>query len=257
MLLATAVFAMSPQMPWEVMPSLFRYIQFPWRLLVFGSFLAAALTIEAAPGLRRIDAGLFVPILLVALGQLLWVMEKHPPYLVEEPIENLPQRAITEEERGAIYLGTIVGEYLPFDVDPTAIATLERPRNWLEIISGEAIVIEESRRGTTFSWKVDAARDSTFRVRQFRFPVWHYYIDGEKADDRLEKIDWGMMKLSVPAGSHDLELVRGMSAPGRIGVGISVFALVLTVGMGIVLRGEHGRALLKGNPGSGPDRGDE
>ena len=54
LLLTLAVlFIMSPQMPWGKVPSLLRYVQFPWRLLIFTAFFGAAAMAMASPVIDR------------------------------------------------------------------------------------------------------------------------------------------------------------------------------------------------------------
>src|SRR5207302_382478 len=47
------LFIMSPQMPWGKTPALLRYLQFPWRLLIFTAFFGAGAAAMASPIIDR------------------------------------------------------------------------------------------------------------------------------------------------------------------------------------------------------------
>ena len=113
LLLTLAVlFIMSPQMPWGKVPSLLRYVQFPWRLLIFTAFFGAAAMAMASPVIDR----WVHPVILVGVAVIFAIptlsMISMPQVIKKMAPDQIPRWNYRWERKG-LYGGTAIQEFLP------------------------------------------------------------------------------------------------------------------------------------------------
>jgi hypothetical protein len=256
-LLTTLVvlFIMSPQMPWQKVPAMFLYIQFPWRLLIFTSFFGAAAMAMASPVIDR----WVHPAVLTALAAILAI-----PTLSMISMPNVRKRMSPEQlsrwnyrfERKGFYAGADGGDFIPKWVrgdylKPEFLEKHPVPENRMTVTSGDLMCESFRHRGIIYEYRYKASTDSEARVAVFYWPGWELRIDGNLHPEAVKLGTDGLLSVSFPAGAHNAQLKYALSAPGRFGRNISVLGLVawLSVAIFFVLR-ERRRVPQKAVPAS-------
>jgi hypothetical protein len=229
------LFLMSPQMSWSAVPALFRYIQFPWRLLVFTAFFGAAVIAMASPVLDRwIHPGILVGIAI------LFSIPTLPLILMPSVIKTMPPERLVKWnlrwERKGLYGGSAVQDFIPKWVtgdylDPSFLADHPVPSNRLTVTSGELICDSYTHRGNSYTYSYRAATDSTAIVAVFYWPGWELRVDGRLSEHIPEVETHGLVLLHLPAGHHLAELRYNLSPEGKTGRLISLTAALGWVGL--------------------------
>jgi len=235
-------FAMSRQMNWERVPAILRYVQFPWRLLIFTALFGCLAAVMAAPVLDR------------WLHPLIWVLLAALMAIPTLPaILNLPglltDRGTTErilrwyarwEKGGGWYAGCNPDEYWPLTVKPPLtdskfLYSNPPPANRLKEASGEITVENYDHKGTTYSYRYTAPSDVTATIAVVYFPEWELRIDNHRQDDKISMSANGLVSVQLPCGTHSAELKYGLSPIGRIARIISYLGWAVWVGTVILL----------------------
>jgi hypothetical protein len=227
------LFIMSPQMPWGRVPAIFRYLQFPWRLLIFTAFFGAGAVAMASPVIDRwihpaILTGLAVIFAIPTLPMILM-----PPVIKQMPPERLVKWNHRWERKG-IYAGTAEAEFTPKWVHgdylkPLFLAENPIPANRLTTTSGDIVCDSFMHRGCVYEYNYKASVDSAARIAVFYWPGWELLIDGKVYRDSVKPGDDGLLLASFPAGSHRAELHYNLSPEGKSARMISIAAAGLWV----------------------------
>jgi hypothetical protein len=243
------VFAMSPWMPWERVPALFRYVQFPWRMLVFTSFLGALLWAAASPVVDR-----WVHPLLVAAAAVLIGIPGAYRYLVVPAEPALSDKTLlgwyaAQEQTRRLFAGCALRDYKPHTAkehftDYNYIADNLPPKNRLEVIEGNLEVRAFKHKGVSYHYECAATTNSLARVHVFFFPGWTVRINGVAAPERLSCGEDGLVNLRLPPGNHTVFLQYELSPVGRAARTISriTWAAWGLLAVGLVLRRRMGRS---------------
>lgn len=227
------LFIMSPQMSWSVVPALFRYIQFPWRLLVFTAFFGAAATAMASPVLDR----WIHPGVLVGLA-ILFSIPTLPLTLMPSVIKTMPPEQLAKWnlrwERRGLYGGSAVQEFIPKWVsgdylDPGFLADHPIPANRLTVTSGELVCDRYIHRGNSYEYSYQATADSVATIAVFYWPGWELLVDGGPSKNTPEAAEHGLVTLHLPAGRHLAELRYNLSPEGKTGRLVSLIAALIWV----------------------------
>jgi hypothetical protein len=213
------LFIMSPQMPWGRIPAVFRYLQFPWRLLIFTAFFGAAAVAMASPVIDR----WIHPAVLTGLA-VIFAIPTLPMILMPPVIKQMsPERLVNWNrrwERKGIYAGTAEAEFTPKWVrgdylKPLFLAENPIPANRLTTTSGDLVCDSYMHRGCVYEYNYKASVDSAARIAVFYWPGWELLIDGKVYRDSLKPGDDGLLLASFPAGSHRAELHYNLSPEGK------------------------------------------
>ena len=213
------LFIMSPQMPWGRIPAVFRYLQFPWRLLIFTAFFGAGAAALASPVIDRwihpaILTGLAVIFSIPTLPMILM-----PPVIKQMSPERLVKWNRRWERKG-IYAGTAEAEFIPKWVrgdylKPLFLAENPIPANRLTTTSGDLVCDSYTHRGCVYEYNYKASVDSGARIAVFYWPGWELLIDGKVYRDSVKPGDDGLVLANFPAGSHRAELHYNLSSQGK------------------------------------------
>jgi hypothetical protein len=213
------LFIMSPQMSWGKVPPLLRYVQFPWRLLIFTAFFGAAAMAMASPVVDR----WIHPIILVALAAI-FAIPTLPMISMPQVVKKMSPQQVARWnyrwERKGVYGGTALQEFLPKWVrgdylKPEFLETQQVPENRLLITSGDLTCQTYSHTGTSYEYTYKASTDSTARVALFYWPGWELSIDGKLQSDNVRPDDNGLILINLPGGSHRAELRYALSPEGK------------------------------------------
>jgi hypothetical protein len=230
------LFAMSRQVNWERVPAIFRYVQFPWRLLIFTALFGCLATAMAAPVLDR----WFHPFVLVLVAMLMAIptlpaILNLPGLLTDHGTTDRVLRWYARMERGGWFGGAAPEEYWPLSLkppmaDPKYLANNPPPENRLSAATGEITIENYEHKGTAYTYRYTAPADVTVNIAVVHFPGWELRIDGQNRSDKISISDIGLVKLELPAGSHTAELKYTLSPIGRIARNISYLAWVVWLG---------------------------
>jgi hypothetical protein len=242
-------------MNWERVPAILRYVQFPWRLLIFTALFGCLATVMASPVLDK------------WLHPLVWVLIAALMAIPTVPaILNLPglltDRGTTErvlgwynrQERGGWFGGAAPEEYWPLTLkspitDLKFLANHPAPENRILETSTEFNVEGYKHTGTAYMYKYNAPADVTSTVGVVYFPGWELRVDGQRQPDRISMSASGLVNLQLPAGSHTAELKYTISPIGRTARIVSCLAWAVWLSIAILLAVKwwikyHGRQTL-------------
>ncbi|MDQ3011460.1 MAG: hypothetical protein M3X11_12240 [Acidobacteriota bacterium] len=131
-------------------------------------------------------------------------------------------------ENGLIRNNMDAPEYRPRWADRDSL-----PSNRVGIVEGSAEVSIESRQPRRFLLGVNAASRTTMDVPQFYFPGWQWRLAGASVfQDAQASPQSGLVRITVPGGSHRIELRLNASWPERSGQVISVICCVVLILIG-------------------------
>ena len=173
MFMATKIF------PWNIIPSFFRIIQFPWRCLEYTNFffsIVAGINMGALIKNFKLKDSLIIIVIAVAYiialnGFVLYSDSKI------EPIENIELGRITGMENECI-AGMGKGEYLPKNAYDNRfyIATRE---DKIYAIEGKAIISNEKKEGTNLQAKIKTFDKKTvLELPYIYYPGYEITLDG-------------------------------------------------------------------------------
>jgi hypothetical protein len=232
---------MSRQMNWERVLAILRYVQFPWRLLIFTAFFGCLATAMAAPVLDR----WFHPFVLVLVAMLMAIptvpaILNLPGLLTDHGTTDHVLRWYARMERGGWFGGAAPEEYWPLSLkppmaDPKYLANNPPPENRLSAATGEITVENYEHKGTAYTYTYTAPADVTATIAVVYFPGWELRVDGQKQSNRITTSDIGLVNLQLPAGSHTADLKYTISPIGRIARFISYLAWAIWIGFAILL----------------------
>ena len=235
------LFAMSRQMNWARVPAILRYVQFPWRLLIFTALFGCLATAMAAPVLDKwLHPLIWVLIAVLMAIPTIPAILNLPGLLTDRGTTDRALRWYARQERGGWYGGAAPYEYWPLLVkapltDPKFIADNPPPANRLAKASGEIALENYEHKGTAYSYRYTAPADVTATVAVVYFPGWELRIDGQSQADRLSVSEVGLVNVQLPAGAHTAELKYTISPIGRIARNISYVAWAVWLGAPILL----------------------
>ena len=235
------LFAMSRQMNWARVPAILRYVQFPWRLLIFTAFFGCLATAMASPVLDK-WLNPFIWVLIAALMALptLPAILNLPGLLTDRGTTDRVLRWYARQERGGWYGGAAPYEYWPVTVkvpltDPKFLANNPPPANRLTSKSGDITVENYDHKGAAYSYRYTAPADVVAQIAVVYFPGWELRIDGQRRDDKISISDNGLVNVQLPGGTHSAELKYGLSPIGRMARDISYLAWAAWIGAAILL----------------------
>jgi hypothetical protein len=241
------LFAMSRQMNWERVPAMLRYVQFPWRLLIFTALFGCLATAMASPVLDR----WLHPLVLVLIAILMAIptlpaILNLPGLLTDHGTTDRMLRWYARQERGGWFGGAAPYEYWPVTLKPPRIdmkylASNPAPANRIASASGEITVENYEHKGTTYTYRYAAPADLTVQIAVVYFPGWELRIDGQRQSERLSMSDDGLMNVKLPSGSHTAELKYTLSPIGSVARFVSCLACLVWLSMAVLLAIRHRR----------------
>ncbi len=233
-----SVVGMTRIMPWNLVPHLFRYIQFPWRLLAFTTLFGSIAVFFALHGLlrwsgvgsdNRLQAVFHFSLLLLILilaGPIVKASSFRPGKVDRQYIlERL------KVEEGTGYIGTTArSEYVPATAGEKTLDPdwneEHHSESHAEIVEGSAAVTAWTSRGARYTMDVQCNTDTKLAFQSFHFPGWRHWRDGVRRDDEMKLGDEGFIHVTLPAGKHHLVFDYGSPPWGRASQFLSGAALL-------------------------------
>jgi hypothetical protein len=213
------LFVMSPQMPWGKAPALLRYVQFPWRLLIFAAFFGAGAAAMASPIINR----WMHPAILVLLAVIV-AIPTLPMILMPQVIKKMsPDQLVKWNhrwERKGLYGGTAIQEFLPKWVHgeylkPEFLDKHPIPENRLTVTSGDLVCTGYSHSGASYDYNYTASTDSEATLAVFYWPGWELRVDGKLQPENLRINFDGLLDIKLPAGIHRAQVRYTCSPEGK------------------------------------------
>jgi hypothetical protein len=233
--------AMSRQMHWGRVPAILRFVQFPWRLLIFTAFFGCLATVMAAPVLNR-WLHPFVWVLIAALMAIPTIpaILNLPGLLTYRGTTDRTLKWYARQERGGWFGGAAPYEYWPTSVKPPLtnlkfVADNPPPANRLAAASGEITVENYEHKGTAYTYRYAAPAILTAKIAVVYFPGWELRIDGQTQSAGISMSDDGLVNVKLPGGRHSAELKYTLSPIGRTARNISYLAWAIWLGAAIIL----------------------
>jgi hypothetical protein len=244
-LFVLCIFGMSVYMPWNWVPSLLRYIQFPWRLLALTTFIgamAAWLAVHWLFSFFKLQDGESTWMRnLTGITLLLLIAFRCAPYMGATSLRvgDTDRAYILERiavEEGAGVIGTTArAEYIPKGAHPCTINPDWNAANctpeMARFIDGNGKILSHGKAGTRNQYKVEVQGKATLQFQCYYFPGWQATIDGERIDRELRRDEVGFILLDVPAGTHEIRFRYGNPPWFVTGLVMSLAALVFMFGI--------------------------
>jgi len=228
---------MTRVMRWDLVPNLFRYIQFPWRMLapatLFGS-LAVFLALHAFIRWSDVDKASgwcralfhFSAILLVFMVALPTI--KAIPISIGKVDRDYVLERLAIEEGNSVIGTTARAEYVPKTAAPETLDPewnkTHRTESHVEIVSGSAAVESWSQRGARYTVDIVCETDTALTLQSYYFPGWRYWRNDQRLDDDLTMSDKGFIRVALPPGRHNLVFEYGSPPWSRASICISLAA---------------------------------
>jgi hypothetical protein len=232
------LFIMSPQMPWQKVPSILLYVQFPWRLLIFTAFFGAAAMAMASPVIDR----WIHPAILAGIAAM-FAIPTLPMISMPQVIKKLSPEQLARWnyrwERKGVYGGSALQEFLPKWVhgqylDPQFLEKHPIPENRLTVTSGDLTCDGYTHLGTSYEYSYNALTDSEARIALFYWPGWELRVDGIRRQDNVKPDADGLISINLPAGRHQAELRYDLSQEGKIARVFSSAAIIAWISILLV-----------------------
>lgn len=219
------IFIMLPysQFIWEKFTILQKF-QFPWRFLsviVFTTSILGGLFLFTLSKKIQTFILFFLVAIILFLTQNYW---KAQGYIYRPEIFYK-----------GIYDGTTdTGESAPI----WSVRFMEkRPRSHLEVIDGDAKIIELKRISILHSYQVITAEVLRFRENTLYFPGWKVYVDGKATNIEFQDpANRGLITFFIPEGEHLLEIKFQETKLRTVANVISTLSLVFIIIYGILYK---------------------
>ncbi len=226
---AAALFMISPEsrVVWDMTPGL-AIFQFPWRFLgivaILGGLIAGRLALFRTYGA---PIALALSIAVIVAGMWVQVVPREWPNYRGPPAD-----AGEFERRTGKFALTSDDEFLPTWVKRVRFTLFDsiRAGGTSGAAIGEVKLVEAQP--SHWQFEITTAEPTTMTLDMFYFPNWRATIDGRPAETRAVS-DLGLLGIDVPAGSHGIEVFQEATALERIGLVVSILALLLLGGLWI------------------------
>lgn len=216
---------------WEKLPlSLFKTIQFPWRLNAYITlFIAFLLSILLAKSHKYIAR--MIVILTIALNgfSVLRVVNEKAIHPVNEPFKELSIRNDYQKLTHAVFVPDYTNEI------PTGTVTNITPDDprW-KVVQHEVYLNKEKLDDVSTTYSNTKAifriKNGSGRSQNLYLPVYFYkgqevYIDGNRVESSLS--EWSSTKVSVPAGDHEVKVTYSYTKLAKLSFISSLISLLV------------------------------
>lgn len=216
---------------WDRIP-LLPFVQFPWRMLgaasLCAALLAGALTARIGT-LAPLAAGSIAVAAL--LGNLSWWYPRYCGNFTEASVSSM-----LEYEYATHTVGTSAkGEFLPklvraLPADKSIASALmrgEEPQRLSGLPAAATAAVQNSN-PLNYQARINTPVSFELVYNMFYFAGWHAAVDGQAVALRAAAPD-GLVRLTVPAGEHNVRLYFGSTPLRSASTAISVLALLVLI----------------------------
>jgi len=202
---------------WRIVP-FYDFIQFPWRLLMFTTFVTSFLTALLINGLRRRT---FFAVLLSIAAIILNYSYFKPSKVVYKNDEVYLERFFESKDYSEDYL------LLP-------VWSESRPKPFDRKYSIEKGRVTKAINKNNLEWYFvyDSLSNTNFEFRTLYFPGWGAKVDGAEIPIRPTET-YGQIIVEVPAGEHRIDFFWSESGVRLISDLISAFSIIVLIYIGV------------------------
>ncbi len=202
---------------------LFKDIDFPWRVLGIVTFLLSL----AGGAIGRIKFNKIATVVCVSA-----VLFFNLNYIKTQPSSNLPDSYYETNDATT----TSADELMPVWVTKKSS---DRPTEKITVVSKEnteqneildANISEISETATDLKFTVYSNNQVQATVNTLYFPGWDARVDGEKKEIEISKPS-GLISVSVPSGTHNIELKFQNTFIRIFGNLVSLFGIIVVFGL--------------------------
>ncbi len=230
---------------WRLIPPL-ALVQFPWRMLGPAALCAAVLiglsTAQVAVGLQGRGAArwlaatpLVAVVGLIYFGNLGWWYPRYCPSSLTASVADLVQFEIDSHTIGT----TAKGEYIPRTAGGVpadlslaqAILRGQEPSR-LSLPADAAVTSAPVADPLDARYQIAVTQPVTATYQQFFYPGWQVMIDGHSVAAAPDA-NTGLIVFSLPAGTHAVRVMFGMTPLRSGAVAVSLMTLVGLIGLGL------------------------
>lgn len=226
---------LAPARPVFEFTPLLAFVQFPWRLLLPLGLAIAILAAVVVQTLGRARLGGSVALAIVVTATIWSSTAALEPEWEYPRDEFLTVDALAALDLGGVGVGTTHGgEYLP-----RTSGLRNANRFWKELREadggsprgerGSMAVTAAAWRANAIDIAYSAERTEPLTFRQFWFPGWRAWLDGVEVPTRAGG-RFGQLTVDAPSGHHRLELRFDWTPTRLAALGVSVIAMVATLG---------------------------
>ncbi len=202
---------------WENI-SFIRQFQFPWRFLGIITFTTAILggyVLKNYLLLRKRILYITLCFLIIISTVYYWRPLQGYDNYAESFYWNYPITTNYFSEVNTIWMAE----------EPTSF-----PEKQIEILSGEANIVDSYRKSTTHKYLIEAKSESTILDRTYFFPGWKVYVNGNDVPIQFQDPAYaGMITFKIPRGVHNIEVKFVQSKLQVLGNYISLFTIILNL----------------------------
>lgn len=213
---------------WQHVPIL-KLFQFPWRFTAASSFIAAVLGLYVLKSFSNKK-------ILIAVAVLLLITSF--PLVKTKEISTKDDRFYYAYKGNTDYHGAASTIWSAGDPG-------EYAKSQIEIISGNAMVKNLTKKSNLHKFEVDADSDAKILDNTIYFPGWQVFVDGEKVPIEFQDINRrGLITFFVPSGIHKVE-TRFAESPIRLFSDIVSLFTVISLLIGCIFQRRINRLLAK------------
>ncbi len=189
-----SVFMINPrsQVLWQAVPPL-KYIQFPWRFLMFVIFFISIISGSVVLMYKR---KIVWTILIVAVVALNFSYFRPERFIQTSDKQLLSGQAWDRQIKRSIF------DYLPvYAKEPPAELAASR----YQILTGQTNISNFSEGTNWIKFKADTKTHTIIRLSQYYFPNWKIWVDGSEIPFEYKNNSFGLMTFILGKGNHTVE----------------------------------------------------
>ncbi|MDD5567428.1 MAG: 6-pyruvoyl-tetrahydropterin synthase-related protein [Patescibacteria group bacterium] len=252
---------------WEGIPFL-RYFQFPWRWLALASLTTAVL--GGAIVLYHKSIHKYSAPIILSLGLIILTLIINSSYAYPEGYyRNLPdaeyrpfrerEKQIQESVRSGnktiqVFFFSEMPEFFSKQTSLIGLekllekklseytialgqsddATIDIPPK-IEKVQGDVEILDAKINSARYQFELLAKEDSVMQINSLWFPGWTATLDGKKIPIEIWS-DLGIMRVEIPQGTHNLDIVFKNTTSRQIGNMVSLAGLIIMVILAVFIK---------------------
>lgn len=188
-----SVFMVNPRslFVWELIPSL-KYIQFPWRFLMFIIFFISAISGSVVLMYKR---------KIIWIGFIIVVIALNFSYFRPEHFIQTSDSALLSGDNWDRQIKRSIFDYLPIYAEkpPAELATAR-----YQILTGDSRIIDFKEGTNWFNFRTETRTHTIIRLSQYYFPNWKIFVDGKETQVEYKNNTLGLMTIILGEGNHQV-----------------------------------------------------
>lgn len=217
-LLTGAFFLMQPVsgFVWQNVP-LFEQFQFPWRFLGVIGFATSLLAVYflAIPLFKKRQAVIGLLVLVIGTTAWYWYPQLGFEKINEEYYWNYPLDTTYYGETNLVWSAGSASEF---------------PKAPVEVIGGEAKVLDLNKQSTRHTYLIDAKTDARVVDHTQYFPGWRVFVDEQEVSIQFQDPSHrGEITYDVPPGKHNVDVTFGETKTRLAANILSIVSAVIIV----------------------------